>query len=198
MSDVKINGGRGVPIVITQTTVYREREVKKKRTWVGILPGAVRIITSVGHWALDRLEESFFEEEIVIVDPGDKVEKHYAIMIDEGSYGAKLDAVQMEHKPPCIHHYEVVRHAEDEEAKVALMTEPRSRKAEQVLSSLRDTNDTVRTRIRDNMRSSGVSDGYFVGDDEFEEGYTEDDGDEPDWDDIREELVVQDAEEVDL
>lgn len=149
--DVKIRDGLGVPIVITETTVHKSKKVSKKRSFVGIRNGLSNLINNIGLWALDVIEDSFFNESIEVIDEGVREEKHYAIILGHDGYESVLQAVEVEYKPPCIHHYEIIRHAEDEKIKVESIGEKVDPEKDEIAHSMRPDNNEVLGRIKQSL-----------------------------------------------
>lgn len=168
INDVKIRDGMGVPIVITESTVIRPKKIKRRKKFRGLRAGVSRLLNNIGEWMLDRLEESFLEEVVEVVDEGEKDQTHYAIMVGKEGYDSFLQAVQVEHKPPCVHHYEIVRHADDEKAKAAYIGRDNvSAETEGFARKTRQSNDEVLGNIRDRLRQQGYEDDYYLNSDNF-------------------------------
>jgi len=123
--NIKIDGNVAVPMVITETTVHRPRKVKHRRMFRGIRLGVTRLFVGLGTWALDRLEDAFFEDTIEVLDAGKQTEQHFAIIVGSDGYDHVLQAVPVEHRPPCIHHYEIIRYAEEKRENRRLLVEDR-------------------------------------------------------------------------
>lgn len=146
-----------VPIVITESMVYRKKKIKRRRFFRGPLKGFSRLCTALGNIAMDLIEESFFEESIEVLDPGEVEEHHYAIMIDNNADG-NLVAEPMDVKPPCIHHYEIIRDVEEEALKLAKLglrsarsgqlTKRGHREQNPHAQKLRAQNEEVRDSVR--------------------------------------------------
>ena len=150
-----------VPICITETVVHAPQKIKRTRSFVGIRLGFTKLAYSIGNWALDRLEESFFEEKVEIVEPGSRTETHFAIVVGSDGYGRTLEAIEVEHKPSCIHHYEILRNAEQEQAKLDYINHGVNKETNQAAEELREPNEEVLARIRQSLVEAGHDDSYF-------------------------------------
>ena len=151
-----------VPICITETVVHAPQKIKRTRSFRGIRAGFSRFAYRIGNWALDILEESFFEEKIEVVEPGSRTETHFAIVVGHDGYGRTLEAIEVEHKPSCIHHYEIIRNAEQEQAKLDYINQGANKATQKAAEVLREPNDEVLARIRQSLVEAGFQDTYHM------------------------------------
>jgi hypothetical protein len=151
-----------VPICITETVVHTPQKIKRTRSFVGIRVGFTKLAYSIGIWALDRLEESFFEETVEVVEPGSRTETHFAIVVGSDGYGRTLEAIEVPSKPSCIHHYEIIRHAVHEKAKVDYISHGANKETQKAAEVLREPNRDVLNRIRQSLVEAGHEDNYFL------------------------------------
>ena len=162
MTDTMKMSESAVPICITETVVHSPQKIKRRRSFVGIKFGFTRLAYSIGNWALQRLEESFFDESIEVVEPGSRTETHFAIVVGHDGYGRVLEAIEVPSKPSCIHHYEIIRHSESEQAKVDYVNHGVNTETQDVAKSMRSSNDEVLARIRESLLEAGHEDKYFT------------------------------------
>ena len=108
-----IDSKTAVPIVFTNTVVKRRPKAKKQRKFLGVRRGIAQLALKTGIWAIEALEQCFFEEVDEVEDQGEVESEHFALVVNnEGE--PSLDLIQVEHKPACAQHYEMVRDHGDE------------------------------------------------------------------------------------
>ena len=106
---IRLKKGSAVPIVISEKVVKEAPKTIRKTSFIGFRKGLSNLVDSVKCKFAELIHESFFEEKIEVIDPGVIDEKHYVVQIGGDEYDPQLTVERADYKPPCAHHYEVIK-----------------------------------------------------------------------------------------
>ena len=122
-TEVTIREGEAVPFVITKTVLAREPRLNRTSKFVGVRSGLVRLAYGLATKAIEAVEEAFFDKEMQIDDGGVIKQQHYAVYVDDTGYGPALNVAEVDWKPGCGAHYEIVS-VQSQEAPTTTTSQP--------------------------------------------------------------------------
>lgn len=120
---------RKFPFVISHIRWRRKPKKKVVRTFVGYVPGLLRLAINVNRAVLDFVEEAFYEEEVIVEEKGLGTTRHFAFDVGfaqtpDGEQTPVLKAVEVLKPPACVHNYVVSKEVKDVDDPVDIEPEP--------------------------------------------------------------------------